>query len=154
MRLFDVNLRQHFYNREVIEQSCQLAHVIKLNNDELTTVCNLLDLPSDKQKSSARPQQLMKAYSLRAVILTHGSRGTELITTQGSFTGEVPQFPAEPGSDPVGAGDACGATCLLGLILGWDPQTIVDRANRVGAYVASRSGATPDLTNVRSKLLG
>lgn len=138
VRLFDVNLRQSFYDADVLRRSCELAHAIKLNSDELRVVAEQLSLGDGNPVESLRRQ-----FDLRAVVLTHGARGTELITDEGSFRGAVPRFPAEPGADPVGAGDACGAACLVGFVLGWPPQRIVTAANRVGAYVASRRGATP-----------
>ena len=137
-KLFDVNLRGDFHDAEGIRQGCQLANAIKLNRDELDVIAKYLELPEDDQVDALRQQ-----YDLQAVILTHGSRGTELITQQGRFRGEVPSFAPQPGSDPVGAGDACGATCLIGFVKQWPAEQIVARANRVGAYVASRQGATP-----------
>lgn len=138
VRLFDVNLRQSFYDAEVLRRSCEQAHAVKLNSDELRVVAEQLSLADGNPVDSLRRQ-----FDLRAVVLTHGARGTELITAEGSFRAAVPRFPAEPGADPVGAGDACGAACLVGLVLGWPPQRIVIAANRLGAYVASRRGATP-----------
>jgi fructokinase len=140
VRFFDVNLRQSFFSAEVLRKSCELATAVKLNNEELAVVGEHLKLDSADPIS-----HLMNAFHLQAIVLTHGEKGTELITQAGRFRGDVPQFPREDGCDPVGAGDACGATCLVGLILGWTPQRIVDNANRVGAFVASRKGATPEI---------
>jgi fructokinase len=148
VKLFDVNLRGDFYDAEVIEASCHLADAIKLNAAELEIVCQLLQLENDAtahQQPSVTAAALRERFALRTVILTHGSHGTELITEAGSHTAPVPRFEPTAESDPVGAGDACGATCLLGMVLDWSPPQIVERANRVGAYVASRKGATPPL---------
>lgn len=138
IRLFDVNLRQSFYDADILRRSCELAHAIKLNTEELRIVADQLRLTADDPVDALRRQ-----FDLRAVILTHGSQGTELLTADGSFRAPVPKFPPQEGADPVGAGDACGAACLVGLVLGWSPDRIVTAANRVGAYVASRRGATP-----------
>lgn len=140
VRFFDVNLRQDFFSAEILKKSCQLASAIKLNKDELSVVTSHLNLDS-----SSPAKSLLETYNLKAVVLTHGKQGTELITPEGSWKAPVPTFPQEEGSDPVGAGDACGATCLVGLIQGWSPEKIVASANRVGAYVASRRGATPEI---------
>lgn len=140
VKLFDVNLRQDFYSAEILKTSCELANAVKLNKDELAVVTDSLKLDHSNPVKS-----LLESYNLRAVILTHGQKGTELIMPEGTCTAPVPSFPKEEGSDPVGAGDACGATCLLGLVLSWEPQNIVTAANRVGAYVASRRGATPEI---------
>jgi len=150
IKFFDVNLRGDFYSADVLRASCQLADAVKLNEEELHVVTNLLglsdeQLPDEKLPEADMAIRLMDHFQLRAVVLTHGSQGTELITARGRFTGPVPKFAPEADSDPVGAGDACGATCLLGLIQDWPEEQIVTRANRVGAFVASRRGATPQL---------
>jgi len=44
-RVFDVNLRQSFYSAQVLEESSQLADIIKVNHDELPVVAKLLGLP-------------------------------------------------------------------------------------------------------------
>lgn len=140
IRFFDVNLRQKFFSTEILKTSCELANAVKLNKEELAVVSQHLQL------NAADPgQHLLESYNLRAIVLTHGEKGTELITAAGRFKGPVPNYTPEEGSDPVGAGDACGATCLLGLILNWPPERIVNNANRVGAFVASRKGATPQI---------
>lgn len=144
IRLFDVNLRQHYFDAEIVRTSCQLASAVKLNVDELRTLRPLLALPNHDQPTLIA-QHLLRAFDLQAVILTHGQEGTELITAAGSFRGNVPSFTPEPNADPVGAGDACGAACVIGLYLGWAPQEIVSLANHCGAVIASRAGATPRL---------
>lgn len=140
VKLFDVNLRQNYFSADVLQASCKLADAVKLNKDELAVVADHLQLDKTNPAKS-----LLESYNLHALILTHGQKGTELIMSDGTWTAPVPSFPKEPGSDPVGAGDACGATCLVGLVLGWSPEKIVKNANRVGAYVASRQGATPEI---------
>jgi fructokinase len=144
IRLFDVNLRQHYFDAEIVRTSCQLASAVKLNVDELLTLRPLLALP-DHDHPTLIARNLLHAFNLQAVILTHGEQGTELITPAGSFRSNVPSFPPEPNADPVGAGDACGAACVIGLYLGWTPQEIVTLANHCGAIIASRAGATPRL---------
>ncbi len=150
VRFFDVNLRQDYYSAEVLQQSCELADAIKLNGSELAVVADHLGI-TDSDKA----EELRVRYELRAIILTHGSDGTELITATGRYRAPVPQFKPEPDCDPVGAGDACGAACLIGLCLQWDPQRIVTVANRMGAFVASRRGATPkiDLHTIQTLIL-
>ncbi len=143
VRMFDVNLRQSFYSPDVLRRSCELADAVKLNGDELQVVAEQLEFGGANEPTSELVERFRQAFELRAVVLTHGSRGTELVTADGRYTAPVPRFPAEEGADPVGAGDACGAACLLGLVLDWPPQRIVTTANRTGAYIASRRGATP-----------
>ncbi len=140
IRLLDVNLRQTFYSREVLEASFALANVVKLNQEELSLIAESLGWSVDQTVVG-----LLSGYQLKAVILTHGKAGTELILPSQSFKAEVPQFPQSEHADSVGAGDACAAVCLLGLVANWPSEKIVARANRFAAYVASQPGATPML---------
>ncbi len=140
IRMLDVNLRQHYYSKELLEASLKLANVIKLNQEELKTLAALFGWPADQPWLP-----LLTDYLMKAVILTHGERGTELILPSNRYCGPVPTLDKAPDADSVGAGDACAATCLLGLILNWPPETLVTEANKVAAYVASQPGATPEI---------
>lgn len=44
VKVFDINIRQHCYSREVIETSLSYADILKLNEDELPLVASLLEL--------------------------------------------------------------------------------------------------------------
>lgn len=141
-RLFDVNFRQRFYSADVVREGCERAEAIKLNTGELFEVARLLEMDEPREQLAAA---IARRFELRAVILTHGAEGTELIVDGQSYRAMVPKYTPEEKADPVGAGDACGAVCLTGLMLAWPPEQIVAAANRVAAYVASRNGATPTL---------
>jgi len=88
---------------------------------------------------------LLRRYALRIGVFTRGERGTVLVDAESVFCGRKIAFEPEPAADAVGAGDACTAAVLTGLTLRWDRQTTADLANRVGAFVAARPGATPRL---------
>jgi fructokinase len=68
-----------------------------------------------------------------------------LHTGNAVVTGQPAPFKPEPDADPVGAGDACSAAILHGAVRRWPLQKTADLANRLGAFVASRKGATPPL---------
>ena len=68
-----------------------------------------------------------------------------LHTADSVVVGQTAQFAPEPDADPVGAGDACSAAILHGVVRRWPLQKTADLANRLGAFVASRKGATPPL---------
>ncbi len=76
LRIFDVNLRQDFYSREVVERSLEFASVLKLNEDELPTVLQLLDAPSGSHQENIH--WLSRTYSLSHVALTRGAAGSML----------------------------------------------------------------------------
>jgi len=138
-RIFDINLRQHFYDREVIEQSLKLANVLKLNGDELPVVAQLFGI-----EGSAREvvETLAQRYSLLVVAVTRGSDGSWLY--QGGRWSEhvVKKVTVK---DTVGAGDSFTAALCLGLLGRMDLDEINAAANQVAAFVCGCAGATPQL---------
>jgi fructokinase len=147
IRMLDVNLRQSYFTAELIRESCALATVVKLNESELPQVHRLLwppdadsDSDSDYQASDLRAQ-----FELDAVVLTRGAAGTVLYTAAGKAESAPVSDPPAPGADNVGAGDACAAGILLGMLLGWPAGRTLALANAAGAFVASQPGATPRL---------
>ena len=154
VRLYDVNLRQNTisgekgYSAEIVDTSCRLATVIKANQLELMTMCELLGLdtsPEPTERGNRRRLELLLArFPVRAVVLTRGGEGTLLFTRDREISVEVTPIPQDQ-LHPVGAGDASSAGILLGLALGWEEVRAVDLANRMGAWVASQPPATPTL---------
>ncbi|MEX0655379.1 MAG: carbohydrate kinase [Phycisphaeraceae bacterium] len=145
IRLFDVNLRQDFYDARILRRSCDLATILKLNETELPTVASQLHVFVDGDDPDALVAGLMKPFDFDMVVLTRGKRGTRLYTPQGTVDGEPADYPAAEGADAVGAGDAVSAAVLVGRVLRMPAQRIANLANHVGAYVASQPGATPTL---------
>jgi len=142
IRLFDVNLRQNFYDRFVIERSLERASVVKLNQDELPVLAEMFHIDGETDE---QVQALIKKFELKSVALTRGAQGTALYTGGQVYTGQPVSYDAAEHADAVGAGDACAAALLVAMVTRRSPQEAVDLANRVGAYVASHPGATPTL---------
>jgi len=151
IRLLDVNLRQHYFNTQILESSFMAATVVKLNEEELSTTCTLL---SDRVGNAAtvddRAFALRKAFNLDLLALTRGAQGTVLYTREGRVDAEPAAFAAAENADSVGAGDACSAGLVYGLLMQWPIERILDLANRMGAFVASQPGGTPHLPNTLS----
>jgi fructokinase len=138
-RIFDVNLRQHYYSSDVIAESLALSNALKVNDTELPRLAEMLGLPGDARSQIGT---LAGRYNLRLVAYTRGERGS-LLHAAG-------QWSDHPGLktavvDTVGAGDSFTAAMTLGLLAGWDLDRINEQANRVAAFVCSRAGATPAL---------
>lgn len=144
IRLFDVNLRQDFYSAEVLDHSLQLATAAKLNEDELLQANQLLELRQSSDTDEVA-FQLAAAYQLDWLALTRGAKGTVLYAKGTRYTGEPSTCQLHSEADSVGAGDACCAGLLCGMLLGWKIEETLMLANRLGAYVASQPGATPAL---------
>jgi fructokinase len=152
VRLFDVNLRQSYYNREILETSLALSTALKLNTGELPIICQTLGLNLPLAPGTTLTQEqmcvaLLKKFksSLKHLILTRGELGTLIMTPTQIVEGTPAPCHKVPNADDVGAGDACSAAVLVGLVQRWPLQKVADLANKAGAYVASQPGATPTL---------
>lgn len=138
LRVFDVNLRAPFYSAEVLAASLALAHVIKLNQDELPVVTRLLGISFSGERAAA--EALLGRHGARLVCVTRGGCGSLLVGEQGAD--EHPGFRVAV-ADTVGAGDAFTAALVHCYLLGASLVEMNESANRVGAWVASQVGATP-----------
>jgi len=139
LRIFDINLRQQFFSRRLVEESLALANVLKLNDVELPVLAGMLGLhggPTDQLK------QLEQRYELRLVALTRGARGSSLYSS-----GQWSEDPGAPVSvkDTVGAGDAFTAAMTWGLLSSMPLEEINHRASEVARFVCACDGATPRL---------
>ncbi|CAA6689642.1 MULTISPECIES: carbohydrate kinase [unclassified Lentimonas] len=141
LKIFDVNVRQSFYSKELIRKSLKLANVLKLSDEELPVLLDLFDLGGD---SCEQLVQLRKLFDLRLVAYTRGSHGSLLVTAD-----SVHDFPGMAAEvvDTVGAGDSFTAALCMGTLRGWPLGQVNDFANRVAAYVCSQKGATPAIPN-------
>lgn len=137
-RIFDVNLRQSFYSKEVLEESLKLATIVKLNHEELPVVANLLSLEARGMRDSAR--RLLASFDLNLVCITRGCAGSVLVSANdycehAGFTIKI--------ADAIGAGDAFTAALVHGYLRNLPLSEMNERANRVGAWVASQRGGMP-----------
>ncbi len=139
LRVFDINLRQHFFTPEIIQSSLALANVLKINDEELPVLARLFALPGSSEKQIA---ELARRFDLKLVALTCGARGSLFFS--GGVYSKMEGLPAKV-VDTVGAGDSFTAMLTLGILSGWDLDRINRRANEVAAYVVSQPGATPQL---------
>ena len=138
VRIFDVNLRQSFYSAEILSESAKLAHILKLNDDELPRIMQLLGLDHVGEVSSAR--RLVSLFGLKLACVTRGDHGSLLVA--GERTCEHRGFRIQV-ADTIGAGDAFTAGLVHHYLRGCALETMNDAANRMGAWVASHAGATP-----------
>jgi fructokinase len=139
LRVFDINLRQKYYSRDVIEPSLRLANVLKLNDAELPILAEMFELMGPARHQIER---LAAKFALQLVALTRGPAGSLLF--QGGKWSDCPSVPIEI-VDTVGAGDAFTATLVMGLLCKMELDEINDLADEVARYVCSCAGATPPL---------
>jgi len=139
LRVFDINLRQDYFSREVIESSLELANVLKLNDGELPVLAELFDL---KGTPAVQLEELARRFELRGVVYTRGALGS-LLWVDGVLD-EHPGISTEV-SDTVGAGDSFTAAVVMGVLKEMPLPEVHQTANEVAAFVCSQSGATPAL---------
>jgi fructokinase len=158
LRVFDVNLRAPFYSGEVIQESLELATVMKMNDAEVPLVMGLLGLPGgDAGRDGLRAERdvegaerlgaerlLSEFPTLRMVAITRGAHGSVLVTRDEWH--EHPGVPVKV-ADTIGAGDAFTAALTHYLLRGADLATLNEAGNRWGGWVASQAGAMPALTD-------
>lgn len=138
-RVFDINLRQKFYSREIIEQSLRLADLLKLNDNELPVLAEMFALPGGTREQI---RSLAEAFQLRVVALTCGKGGS--LVFQGGRWSERAAAPVQV-VDTVGAGDSFTAALMVGLLHGLDLDAVHAFAATVAGFVCSCVGATPPL---------
>ena len=139
LRVFDINLRQNYFSREVIEQSLRLANVLKLNDGELPILSGMFQLSGSTQHQIER---LAQQFGLQLVALTRGAAGS-LLFKAGQWS-DNPSVPIKI-VDTVGAGDSFTAALVMGLLLNMELDRINALADEVARYVCTCVGATPPL---------
>lgn len=140
-RFYDVNLRPRCWTSELARELMHEAHAVKLNEDEAQMLSGLFDWAYSSYHRFC--EALADRFRLETVCVTRGAQGCALLR-RGEFA-EAPGFSVTV-ADTVGAGDAFSAALLHGLNQEWPLQQVAEFANRVGALVASRHGATPAWT--------
>lgn len=137
--VFDVNLRQNFYTRQIIERSLAAANVVKLNAHELAVLSKMFGIRGDV---SRQIEHLDRLFDLDVVALTRGEKGS-LLYQAGNWSDR-------PGGkvdivDTIGAGDAFTAALVMGLLNRFSLPEIHRIAAELAAFVCSQPGATPNL---------
>ena len=137
LRVFDINLRQHYYSKEVLDTSLRLANILKINDEEIRIVADMFGLDGD---DTAACRSLVERYDLQLVILTKGADGSEVITA----TEAIPQTVGKVEVvDTVGAGDSFTAAFVVSYLRGDSLSEAQRLANETAAYVCSCKGAMP-----------
>ncbi len=139
LRVFDLNLRQHYHSPQVIEESLQLASVLKLNDAELPTLARQFGLAGTVKELL---QGIVHRFDLDLAALTLGAHGALLVSPE-----EVSEHPGLPVQvvDTVGAGDAFTAALTIGFLGRWPLEKINRFANEIARHVCAHAGATPPL---------
>ncbi len=135
LKVYDINLRQNFYNKEIIEKSLKLSDILKLNEEELPVLAEMFSLTGSEKEQL---ESLVETYQLKLGILTCGNQGSLLVTpaTSNRHSGVTAEV-----VDTVGAGDSFTAATVIGFMQGKPLSEINNHANRVAAFVCGHQGA-------------
>lgn len=135
LRVFDVNLRPPHYEQDTIETLAALCNVIKMNEDE----ANMLIHGSDTLRE--KMVEFHKKYHTQTICVTRGENGAIIWHDEEFY--EHPGFKVEV-VDTVGAGDSFLATLVAGLLNGQPMPATLEKACKIGGFVASQRGAYPE----------
>ena len=146
---YDVNLRQQYNDRNVVDDSLRRSKIVKLNDAESHILCELLFARPLDEHEFAR--QVQKEYEISVFCITKGAGGCSIYVDglQADFAGHTVEV-----VDTVGAGDAFSAAFLFHYCQGGDAAESARVANQIGAYVASCAGAIPAYDDAVRNLLG
>jgi fructokinase len=140
LRILDINLRQLYFNKDVIEQSLGLANCLKLNDEELPVVAKILNINGSNNKIV---ESLRFKYNLELIAVTKGDKGSNLYSSESDSKLKTPKIKV---LDTVGAGDAFTAVLALGWLQNVPLEKIHSKATELAAFVCTKKGATPQYT--------
>jgi fructokinase len=146
--VYDVNLRQSFYQKDWLESSLKAADVVKMNADEIAVLSSLLETGASEPRAIA--DVFRGRYDLSLVCITRAENGCLLFA--GDDVVDEPGVAVEV-ADAVGAGDAFTAALISARLRGWTLSATAWFANHVGALVAGSQGAMPSLGENLARLM-
>lgn len=146
--LYDVNLRQNFYSKEIISETLTFSTIVKLNEEEVRVLSPLLFGKELSNRDFA--SEITRSFCAKIICITKGENGCAIY-----YNGEVKEIPGINVRvvDTVGSGDAFSAGFLFKYCNGLDPFKSAEFANILGAFVASKSGAIPEYDSEIRKLI-
>ena len=155
LKVFDINLRQEWYSKEIIEESLKRCNVLKINDEEIVKVARMFDLAPIRDINEAKTEaeallqptdfedqvrQLLRQYELQMVVLTCGAHGSYVVTENDLHFEATPKVQV---ADTVGAGDSFTGSFCAAILAGKS----IPEAHKIGvdvsAYVCTQVGAMP-----------
>lgn len=139
-KVFDINLRQNFYDKEIISESLKLCNVFKINDEELLTVKKMFGYDEESDQEACR--RLIEEWDLEYLILTCGVNGSHIFTDKEYSFLDTPEVDV---ADTVGAGDSFISAFMASVLNGESIREAHKRAVDVSAYVCTQYGAMLEL---------
>ena len=139
-KIFDINLRQGFYTKEILCNSMRKCNILKINDEELVTVSRMFGYPGIDLQDKC--WILLAKYNLRMLILTCGVNGSYVFTPGEISFVETPKVEV---ADTVGAGDSFTAAFVASILKGKPVPEAHKIAVATSAFVCTQNGAMPVL---------
>jgi fructokinase len=138
MKIFDINLRQQFYTKEVIQASLRRCNVLKINDEELVLIGRMFGYPGLDIENKC--WLILGKYDLDMLVLTCGTNGSYVFTPGQMSFQETPKVEV---ADTVGAGDSFTGSFCAAILEGKPVAEAHKRAVQVSAFVCTQNGAMP-----------
>ena len=134
-KVFDINLRQNFYDKEIVAESLRLCNVFKVNDEELAVVKDMFGYSGDDDQEVCR--HILSDWDLKYLILTCGTSGSYVYADGEESFLPTPEVEV---ADTVGAGDSFIGTFMALILKGATVKEAHKLAVAVSAYVCTQYG--------------
>ena len=138
LKIFDINLRQQFYSKDVIEESFKRCNILKINDEELVVIKRMYG--SDNLDMRGICEKILADYNLKMLVLTCGTNGSYVFAPGLTSFQETPKVTV---ADTVGAGDSFTGSFCAAILSGKPMEEAHKRAVQISAYVCTQNGAMP-----------
>lgn len=136
LKIFDINLRQQFYTKELVRDNLLACNVLKINDEELDIVAEMFGYSNFSVEEKC--QQLLEEYQLKMLVLTCGVNGSYVFAPDQKSFMETPKVEV---ADTVGAGDSFTGAFAASLLAGHTIQEAHQLAVKVSAFICTQKGA-------------
>lgn len=139
LNFLDINLRAPFFSKEVIERSLNFCNILKINNEELSSLKGFFPVLPQGEEECLR--KVANHFGIDSVCLTKGDKGSRLLYQNQIFTSKP--VTVNKLVDTVGAGDGYAAILAMGILQNWTGEAIINRASEFAARLCESAGAVP-----------
>ena len=139
LKICDINLRQQFYSKEILEDSFRLCNILKINDEELVVVNRMFGYDGLDMRQAC--EKMVQDYGLKMLVLTCGTNGSYVFTDDGLTSFQ--DTPKVEVADTVGAGDSFTGSFCACILNGKPVQEAHKTAVQVSAFVCTQNGAMP-----------
>ena len=138
LKVFDINLRQQFYTKDVIEESLKRCNILKINDEELVVIKRMYGYDDLDMRGIC--EKILADYQLKMLVLTCGTNGSYVFAPGLTSFQETPKVKV---ADTVGAGDSFTGSFCAAILNGKSLEEAHRKAVAVSAFVCTQNGAMP-----------